>query len=210
VIVLDASALAELLLGTPTGQTVATRIADPSLGLHVPHLPDVEIVQALRRYAKDGELDAATAAVALETFMPRICNAHEPLLDRVGELRHNLSAYDAVYVALAEVLDTKVLTCDGRLARTPRSSVLCRAGQPPRIMLLCRLTFRTVCQREVRDLPWRKYPTTVIIELYRVRCPQCGVREGNATAEQSALQQRLGGCGGVGATRPPPFHSPKC
>jgi predicted nucleic acid-binding protein len=46
-------------------------------------------------------------------------HAHEPLLDRVWELRHNLSAYDAVYVALAEVLDTRVLTCDGRLARAP-------------------------------------------------------------------------------------------
>ena len=63
-IVLDASALVELLLDTSIGQAVAVRIADPTLGLHVPHLADVEVVQALRRYAKDGELDAATAAVA--------------------------------------------------------------------------------------------------------------------------------------------------
>jgi hypothetical protein len=69
-------------------------------------------------YAKDGELDAAAAAVALDDLhtLDLQRHAHEPLLDRVWELRHNLSAYDAVYVALAEVLDTKVLTCDGRLA----------------------------------------------------------------------------------------------
>jgi predicted nucleic acid-binding protein len=49
-------------------------------------------------------------------------HAHEPLLDRVWELRKNLSAYDAVYVALAEVLDTIVLTCDGPLAKAPGMS----------------------------------------------------------------------------------------
>jgi predicted nucleic acid-binding protein len=121
VIVLDASALVELLLNTATGRTIATRIADPALGLHVPHLADVEVAQALRRYAKDGELDVADAAVALEDLrsLDLQRHAHEPLLERVWELRHNLSAYDAVYVALAEVLDTVLLTCDGRLARAP-------------------------------------------------------------------------------------------
>ena len=120
-IVLDASALVELLLDTPLGQAVATRIADPAVGLHVPHLADVEVVQALRRYARDGELDAAEAAVALEDLraLDLQRHAHEPLLDRAWKLRQNLSAYDAVYVALAEVLDTTLLTCDGRLARAP-------------------------------------------------------------------------------------------
>ena len=123
-IVLDASALVELLLDTSTGQAVAARIADPALGLHVPHLADVEVAQALRRFAQDGELDAAAAAVALEDLraLDLQRHSHEPLLDRVWELRHNLSAYDAVYVALAEVLDTKLLTCDGRLARAPKAS----------------------------------------------------------------------------------------
>ena len=120
-IVLDASVLVELLLNTPTGRAVATRIANPALGLHVPHLADVEVAQALRRYARDGDLDAAAAAVALEDLrsLDLQRHAHEPLLDRIWELRHNLSAYDAVYVALAEVLDTVLLTCDGRLARAP-------------------------------------------------------------------------------------------
>ena len=122
-IVLDASALVELVLNTAAGQTIAARIADPGLSLHVPHLADIEVAQALRRYANDGGLDAADAAVALEDLrsLDLERHAHEPLLDRVWALRHNLSAYDAVYVALAEVLDTVLLTCDGRLARAPRA-----------------------------------------------------------------------------------------
>jgi predicted nucleic acid-binding protein len=121
VIVLDASALVELLLNTAAGRTIATRIADPALSMHVPHLADIEVTQALRRYAKDGELNAADAAVALEDLrsLDLERHAHEPLLDRVWALRQNLSAYDAVYVALAEALDTVLLTCDGRLAGAP-------------------------------------------------------------------------------------------
>ena len=120
-IVLDASALVELVLDTPAGRNIAARIADPSVGLHVPHLADVEVTQALRRYTREGEIDASAAAVALDDFrsLDLQRHAHEPLLDRVWKLRDNLSAYDAVYVALAEVLDTIVLTCDGRLARAP-------------------------------------------------------------------------------------------
>jgi predicted nucleic acid-binding protein len=121
VIVLDASALVELVLNTAAGRTIAARIADPGLSLHVPHLADIEVAQALRQYANDGGLDAADAAVALEDLrsLDLERHAHEPLLDRVWALRHNLSAYDAVYVALAEVLDTVLLTCDGWLARAP-------------------------------------------------------------------------------------------
>ena len=120
-IVLDASALVELLLNTAAGRTIATRIADPALSVHVPHLADIEVAQALRRYATDGDLAAADAAVALQELrsLDLERHAHEPLLDRVWALRHNLSACDAVYVALAEVLDTVLLTCDGRLARAP-------------------------------------------------------------------------------------------
>jgi predicted nucleic acid-binding protein len=123
-IVLDASALVELLLNTAVGRTIATRIADPALGLHVPHLADIEVAQALRRYTKEGELKAPEAAVALEDLrsLDLQRHAHEPLIERVWALRHNLSAYDAVYIALAEALDTVLLTCDGRLARAPGAS----------------------------------------------------------------------------------------
>jgi len=120
--VLDASALVELLLNTRAGQAVARRIADPNLGVHVPHLADIEVAQVLRRLASRGELKAAEASTAIEDLrsLDLQRHAHEPLLDRVWALRQNLSAYDAVYLALAEVLDTVVVTCDGRLARAPR------------------------------------------------------------------------------------------
>ena len=120
-IVLDASCLVELLLGTPQGRAIATRIADPAVSLHVPHLADVEVMQTLRRYVRDGEIDAAAAREALEDLrsLDLQRHAHEPLLNRAWALRQNLSAYDAVYVALAEALDAKLLTCDARLSRSP-------------------------------------------------------------------------------------------
>ena len=123
-IVLDASAVVELLLNTATGQAVAKRMADPAIGVHVPHLVDVEVVQALRRLASLGELTAVEAQTAIDDLrsLDLQRHAHEPLLSRVWELRQDLSAYDAVYVALAEVLDTTVVTCDGRLARAPRAA----------------------------------------------------------------------------------------
>jgi predicted nucleic acid-binding protein len=119
--VLDASALVELLLGTEAGRRVAARIADPTLALHVPHLADVEVTQALRRYVQEGALEGDSAAAALEDLrsLDLERHGHEPLLDRVWALRHNLTAYDAVYVALAEALECNLLTCDGRLARAP-------------------------------------------------------------------------------------------
>jgi predicted nucleic acid-binding protein len=121
VIVLDASALVELILATPAGKSVAARIADPEEGLHAPHLADVEVVQVLRRYVREGDINAETASVALDDFraldMQR--HAHEPFLERVWELRENITAYDAVYVALAELLDCVLLTGDARLSRAP-------------------------------------------------------------------------------------------
>jgi predicted nucleic acid-binding protein len=121
VIVLDASAVVELLLGTELGRAVASRIADPSQALHVPHLIDVEIAQALRRYVREGDLDPAAAQAALVVLhdLDLERHSHEPLLDRVWALRDNLTAYAAVYVALAEALKTTLLTCDSRLARAP-------------------------------------------------------------------------------------------
>ncbi len=118
-IVLDASALVELLLQTMTGQVVASRIADPTEGLHVPHLADVEVVQTIRRYATSGDLEEAGAVAAIDNLraLDLQRHAHEPLLDRVWTLRNNMTAYDAVYVALAEALDAVLFTCDARLSR---------------------------------------------------------------------------------------------
>jgi predicted nucleic acid-binding protein len=120
-IVLDASALLEWLLGTRRGRSIGERIADPTLGLHAPHLADVEVAQALRRYVREAELEAESAASALEDLrsLDLARHSHEPLLDRIWALRENLTAYDATYVALAEALDATLLTCDRRLARAP-------------------------------------------------------------------------------------------
>jgi predicted nucleic acid-binding protein len=119
--VLDASAVVELLLGTERGRGVAARIADPKLGLDAPHLLDVEVAQALRRLVAAGELDTETAALVLDHLVSLDIerHSHEWLLGRVWNLRENLTAYDAVYVALAEALDTTLLTCDARLRRAP-------------------------------------------------------------------------------------------
>jgi predicted nucleic acid-binding protein len=121
VIVLDASAVVELLLGTEQGRSIAARIEDPALGLHAPHLVDIEVAQTLRRYVREGELAPTSASSALDDLrsLDLERHAHEPLLDRIWSLRQNLTAYDAVYVALAEALDTILLTCDRKLARAP-------------------------------------------------------------------------------------------
>jgi predicted nucleic acid-binding protein len=121
VIVIDASALLELLLGTALGRGVASRVADPRVGLHTPHLADLEVAQALRRYVYDRQLepDAAGAALRELRALDLERHPHEPLLDRVWALRDNVTAYDAAYVALAEALAAPLLTCDARLARAP-------------------------------------------------------------------------------------------
>ena len=92
-IVLDASAALELILGTKTGQVIAERLTDPTIGLHAPHLIDVEIAQALRRYVREGELDPGSAASALEDLrsLDLERHSHEALLDRVWALRDNMT-----------------------------------------------------------------------------------------------------------------------
>ena len=120
-IVLDASALVELMLTTAAGRVVAARIADPAIGLHVPHLVDVEVAQALRRLVTAGELQAQYALQAINVLrdLPLDRHRHDDLLGRVWGLRDNLSAYDAVYVALAEALGAVLVTCDRKLASAP-------------------------------------------------------------------------------------------
>lgn len=127
-IVLDASAVVELLLHTAAGAVVAERIEDPDEAVHVPHLLDVEVAQVMRRYVAARELTAAeaTAAIDLLRDLPLERHPHDILLDRIWALRSNLSAYDAAYVALAEALDGELLTCDTRLARALGSTARVR------------------------------------------------------------------------------------
>ena len=118
-IVVDASAVLEVLLRTPAAASVEDRLFGSGETLHAPHLIDVEVAQVLRRYAASGEVDPERCRVALTDLidLPLTRYPHDFLLARAWELRHNLTAYDAVYVALAEVLDAPLLTRDGRLSR---------------------------------------------------------------------------------------------
>lgn len=117
-IVVDASALLEALLRTPAAETVERRLFDSRQTLHAPHLIDIEVAQVIRRYAANGEIDddRGRAALADLSDFPVRRYPHDFLLPRIWELRHNLTAYDAAYVALAEVLDAPLLTRDQRLA----------------------------------------------------------------------------------------------
>jgi predicted nucleic acid-binding protein len=120
-IVVDASAVLEILLNTDTGRGLADRLLDPGETLVAPQLLDVEVLQVLRRYARSGTLDARRGSQAVEdlTDLPLTRYPHEALSRRVWELRDNLTAYDAVYVALAEALEAPLLTLDRRLAVAP-------------------------------------------------------------------------------------------
>ena len=119
--VLDASGAVEFLLNTAAGKRLATRLADESEIVHVPHLIDLEIAQVLRRYTRHGTLNARTGALALEHWRNLDVQrySHEPFLDRIWQLRDNVTAYDAVYVALAEALSAVLFTGDRKLAGTP-------------------------------------------------------------------------------------------
>jgi predicted nucleic acid-binding protein len=118
VIVVDASVLLEVLLRTPAAATVENRLFRNRQTLHAPHLLDVEVAQVVRRYAAAGEIgqDRGRAALADLIAFPLRRYPHDFLLPRVWDLRGNLTAYDAVYVALAEALDVPFITRDRRLA----------------------------------------------------------------------------------------------
>jgi predicted nucleic acid-binding protein len=121
-IVVDASAMLEVLLGTKTGARVEDRLLAAGESLHAPHLIDVEVAQVLRRYAAAGELSAERGREALADLadFPLHRYPHDVLLPRIWELRSNVTAYDSAYLALAETLVAPLVTCDARLASAPR------------------------------------------------------------------------------------------
>jgi predicted nucleic acid-binding protein len=119
-IVVDASALLEVLLGTSVASGLAERFFAEGETLHAPHLLDVEVAQVLRRYALAGTFGADRGAEALEDLadFPIARYPHQPFLSRIWELRHNVTAYDAAYLALAEALAAPLVTRDAKLAST--------------------------------------------------------------------------------------------
>lgn len=117
-IVVDASALLEFLLQTDLGARVEARLFRDADELHAPHLVDVEIVQVLRRLVRTRELASGRAeeAIADLTDLDLHRHPHLDLLRRAWKLRDNLTAYDAMYVALAEAIEAPIVTCDRPLA----------------------------------------------------------------------------------------------
>ena len=117
-IVVDASALLEAVLRMPAADAVDERLFAPRETLHAPHLIDVEVAQVIRRFAAAGDIDGERGRAALDDLANLRLSRypHGLLLQRIWDLRHNLSAYDAAYVALAEALDAPLVTRDRRLA----------------------------------------------------------------------------------------------
>jgi predicted nucleic acid-binding protein len=121
VIVLDASVVVELLLGTARALAVIDALEDETQTVHAPHLLDVEVLGVLRRLVLRGVISAQAARLALEDYRSLGIERHEHdlLLERAWAIRDNVTAADAMYVALAEALPARLLTFDARLLGAP-------------------------------------------------------------------------------------------
>jgi predicted nucleic acid-binding protein len=118
VIVVDASALLEILLRTDRADQLMERAFSGSEQMHAPQLLDIEITQVLRRLVRQKEITVARAEQSLQDLSDLLIERHEhrTLIPRIWQLRDSLSAYDGAYVALAEALAAPLLTCDAKLA----------------------------------------------------------------------------------------------
>lgn len=123
-IVADASAVLDGLLDAAAHAEIAACLSGASEPLAAPDLIDVEVVSVLRRWERRGEITATRAQQALQDLdeLPIIRYPARALSDRVWKLRHNLTAYDAQYVALAHELPARLLTTDKRMATAARTA----------------------------------------------------------------------------------------
>jgi predicted nucleic acid-binding protein len=107
-----------LLQRKATGARVEERVLADGQHIHAPHVIDLEVTQALWRFVRAGTVAATQAAAALDAWRSLAVtrHAHDSLLSRIWVLRENITVYDAAYVALAELLDAPLITCDEKLA----------------------------------------------------------------------------------------------
>jgi predicted nucleic acid-binding protein len=114
VIVVDASAMVEALVGRNPGEELLTALAGD---ITAPHLLDVEVLSVLRGLTLSGKLETPVADRARQDHFSFEIARYDtaPFADRMWALRHRYTAYDASYLALAEALDIPLLTCDGKL-----------------------------------------------------------------------------------------------
>jgi predicted nucleic acid-binding protein len=126
VIVLDASVVVELLTNGGLADSIRRHMAERSESFIVPHLLDVEAVSALRSLARGHRIDSHRSEqfLAALSALPAERYSHTPLLDRIWELRHNFTAYDAAYIALAEATESILYTCDEKLCQGHRAPVV--------------------------------------------------------------------------------------
>lgn len=124
-IVVDTSAVLSALVRKSPSQGLLARLTRDA-DLHAPHLIDVEMLHALRRLVSRGELTGERADDARADFadLALVRYPHHPLADRMWDLRHNLTAYDAAFVALSEALGAPLITCDARLASAIHSATV--------------------------------------------------------------------------------------
>ena len=124
-LVVDASAVLEAIVARDPAQNLVERLAEDG-DLHAPHLLDIEVLHALRRLNALGQLSDERASDARADLqdLALVRYPHVGLADRIWELRYNLTAYDAAYVALAETLEVTLVTCDARLREAPGHAAL--------------------------------------------------------------------------------------
>ena len=125
-IVVDASVVLEVLIRSRVGLEIEKRIFSAGERLSAPHLLDLEVAQVIRRYCASGEIDSDRGKQAIQDLKDFPINRyqHDIFLDRVWDLRHNLTAYDAAYVALAETLPAPLVTRNAHLASAPGHEAL--------------------------------------------------------------------------------------
>lgn len=123
-IVVDASAMVESLIAAAPAPELLSLVATQTLA--APNLLDVEVLSALRGLELRRTLDPGEAKDAQVTYFALTIQRFEiaPLAERIWSLRHNVSAYDASYIALAEAIDAPLLTCDARLGSVDTSAPL--------------------------------------------------------------------------------------